>query len=86
MKIQRCLIITDDDSLIELAPHEQQEFCGNQIVHKSRLNSGVLEKWRAPVMPLLTDANSAGPKLGRSPMDNKIPVSGFRNKAPVAAV
>lgn len=58
MIIRDCLIITDDSSVIALKPDEMRHFQCNRVVHRSKLASGVLEKWGAPVVPL-SDANAS---------------------------
>lgn len=45
MIIKGCIIITDDDSMIEMTPDEMRHFQANKIVHKSKLCSSLLKKW-----------------------------------------
>lgn len=76
MKISNCLIITDDTSVIEMKPDEARYFQGNRVVHRSKLASGVLQKWGAPVSPL-SDADAPSADQGRSFMDEEIVHAGF---------
>ena len=43
MKIENCIIITDDDSILEMTPAELYEcYHGNSVIHSSQLSSLVL--------------------------------------------
>ena len=43
MKIENCIIITDDDSILEMSPAELNEcYHGNSVIHSSKLSSSVL--------------------------------------------
>ena len=48
MRIDNCLIITSDDSYIELKPEEIRHFSGNVIVNEALLGnwSKVVAHWR----------------------------------------
>jgi hypothetical protein len=73
MRIHNCLMITSDDSCIEVKPHEFRHFSGNLIVNEAFLAnwSEAISRWRG-VAKALADMDTSRADDGRRPVHDEV--------------